>query len=197
LEFKKKHKKIIYKLEDFLNKYDFYLAGGTAIYYYLKHRESEDLDFFTNLEIDFIREANLFKNYKVSLIKSDTLYLIIDNIKISFFYYPYSLLFPKHKINNISVADLKDILLMKILAIIQRGNKKDFIDVYFILKNLELNKEDLFDLFIKKFGEYNKLIINKALLYFDGAENEIMPEMIKKVEWSDIKKYFLKEFVKI
>ncbi len=121
---------------------------------------------------------------------------MIDKVKTSFFYYPYPLLFPLNKINDIYIADLKDTLLMKILAIIQRGSKKDFIDVYFIMNELKLKKSELLKLFNLKYGNYNILIIYKVLIYFDDAENELMPEMIKKVDWNEVKNFFLKEFCK-
>lgn len=197
MKLKESHKKVIEKIEDFLLNYKFYLAGGTAIYYYLNHRESEDLDFFTNYEVNFIKEQFRFKDYRIDLIKNDTLYINIENIKISLFYYPYPLIYPLKKINNIYIADLKDILLMKIIAIIQRGSKKDFIDVYFILKELNINLEQLIDLFKQKYGNYNKTILLKALVYFDDADNEIMPNMIKKINWGEIKKFFIKEFTNI
>lgn len=197
MELNESHRKAIEKIEDFLLKYKFYLAGGTAIYYYLNHRESEDLDFFSNYEINFINEQYRFKDYRIDLIKNDTLYINIKNIKISLFYYPYPLLYQLNKINNIYIADLKDILLMKTIAIIQRGSKKDFIDVYFILKELNINFEGLLDLFKQKYGNYNKTVLLKALVYFDDAENEIMPNMIKKIKWEEIKKFFIKEFTNI
>ncbi|MGB9749943.1 MAG: nucleotidyl transferase AbiEii/AbiGii toxin family protein [Caldisericia bacterium] len=151
MELNRNHKNIISKIENFINDNNFYLAGGTAVYYYLKHRKSEDLDFFTNSECDFTKKSNFLKDYEISLIKKDTLYLIINNVKLLFFYYPYSLLCQKNKINNIYIANLIDILLMKILALIQRGSKKDFIDIYFIIKEERIKKEELYPLFIKKF----------------------------------------------
>lgn len=194
MEFNKVHKNTISKIENFLIDKNFYLAGGTGIYYYLNHRKSNDLDFFTEQEIDFLKEISFFKNYEISLIKKDTLYLIINNVKISLFYYPYPLIFPKNKIDNLDIANLIDIFLMKLLAIVQRGSKKDFIDIYFIIHELKIDKEEIYSLFKKKYGEFNKLILSKALVYFEDADKELMPKMIKKVKWEDIKKFFIKEF---
>ena len=52
---------------------------------------------------------------------------------------------------------------MKVLSIIQRGSRKDFTDVYFILQKIEIGPEDLVTLFQQKYGAYNELILYKAL----------------------------------
>ncbi|MEN3045118.1 MAG: nucleotidyl transferase AbiEii/AbiGii toxin family protein, partial [Candidatus Hydrothermales bacterium] len=56
----KKHKIVVIRIKDILDK-GFYLAGGTAIYYYLNHRYSIDLDFFINEKIDFRELHQLFQ----------------------------------------------------------------------------------------------------------------------------------------
>jgi len=83
---------------------------------------------------------------------------------------------------------------MKINAIIKRGSKRDFIDVFFIMKELSLSAEDCIRLFNKKFGDYNPLIIYKAMSYFKDADEEPELKMIKKIDWEEIKKFFRKEF---
>ncbi len=80
---------------------------------------------------------------------------------------------------------------------IGRGSRKDFIDIYFIMKEMGLDSEDVLELFQRKFGKYNTLIIKKALTYFEDAEKEPEIELIKKINWEDIKKFFIKEFGKI
>ena len=89
----------------------------------------------------------------------------------------------------IELASLKDILAMKTSAILQRGSKKDFVDVYFILKELKINCEQLIRIFQQKYGNFNPLIIKKALIYFEDADKEGELKMIKKISWDKIKKY--------
>ena len=74
-----------------------------------------------------------------------------------------------------------------------RGSKKDFIDLYFILKKYSLNK--LFNNLEEKYPgtDFNRIYILKSLVYFADAENQPMQKMHKKVSWPKIKKTFTKQ----
>ncbi|MGC8928769.1 MAG: nucleotidyl transferase AbiEii/AbiGii toxin family protein, partial [Myxococcota bacterium] len=126
-------------------------------------------------------------------ISKKTIHSIIEDVNISFFYFPYPLLKPLIDFDNIKIADLEDILCMKVNAIIGRGSRKDFIDVYFIMKSLNIKLDDLFRLFQKKFGDYNTLIIKKAIIYFEDAENEPKFPLLKDVKWEKVKAFFIKK----
>ena len=191
------HKKAIDEILEFINNGNFYLSEGTGVYYYLEHRESIDLDFFTSLKFNFLKYQSLFKKYKVLFFSEDTIHTEIKGINMSFFYYPYPLLKPLNYIDEIPVASLEDILCMKTNAIVGRGSKRDFIDVFFIMKNLKLNAEECIEIFREKFGNYNPLIIYKAMNYFKDADKEPEVKMIKEVDWEEIKKFFRKEFSEI
>ena len=82
---------------------------------------------------------------------------------------------------------------MKLEAISSRGSKKDFIDLYFILEQLSLEK--LLKLFDRKYKgiNYNKMHLLKSLAYFKEAEEEPMPKMIKNISWKNIKEDILKK----
>jgi hypothetical protein len=186
----------IYKLPILKN---FYLAGGTALAFLLNHRASFDLDLFTSKKniIKKVKEE-ILKIGKVKIIVEDenTLILNFNNTRLSFFYYPYPLLFKPKKINGVKLADERDISAMKISAISGRGSKKDFIDIYFLLK--KYNLDYLLKIFEKKFKKvkYNKIHILKSLVYFKDAEKEPMPKMIKKVGWQEVKKRISAEVMK-
>lgn len=192
----KKHKKAIVKIKDVLDK-GFYLAGGTALFYYLNHRHSIDLDFFINKKIDFREFAPFLQQEKIKLLSKDTIHAVVENVNISLFQYLYPLLKPLKSFEIIHLASLEDILCMKVNAIIQRGSRKDFTDVYFIMKSLRLKSEDVISLFIQKYGKYDELVIKKGLTYFEDAEKEPEFSMIRKVRWSNVKDFFIKEFAKI
>ncbi len=113
------------------------------------------------------------------------------------FIYLYPLLKPFLHLNSLKLASLEDILCMKINAIILRGSTKDFIDVYFIMKNLKIKSDEVIKLFVKKFGKYEELVIKKALTYFEDAEREPEIPIFKNVKWNAIKNFFIKEFAKI
>jgi len=196
MELKNEHRSAIEKIENFIDEGEFYLAGGTAVYYYLKHRESIDLDFFTKKNFDFRDFKKIFENFNVLFLSKDTVHLEIDEIKFSFFYYPYELLKPLLKFDIIKIASLEDILCMKVLAIIQRGSKKDFVDAYFIMNEIKIKPQQLIEMFSKKYGKINSLIIHKALTFFEDADKELELKMIKKVSWNEIKKFFIENFGK-
>jgi hypothetical protein len=196
MELKNGHRSAIEKIKNFIDEGEFYLAGGTAVYYYLKHRESIDLVFFTKKNFDFRDFKKIFENFNVLSLSKDTVHLEIDEIKFSFFYYPYELLKPLLKFDIIKIASLEDILCMKVLAIIQRGSKKDFVDAYFIMNEIKIKPQQLIEMFSKKYGKINSLIIHKALTFFEDADKELELKMIKKVSWNEIKKFFIENFGK-
>lgn len=184
------HRTAVNMVLDFITKGDFYLAGGTAVFYYLNHRESLDLGFLTEKKIDFKKLKSLFDKFKVSYFTADTIHIEVKGVKCSFFYYPYPLLNPLKEIEVIRVASLDDIACMKLLAIIQRGSKKDFIDLYFIMNTCDVMPETLKALFIKKYGNFNPLVIHKAITFFEDADKEPEPKMLKPVVWKDVKAFF-------
>jgi hypothetical protein len=98
---------------------------------------------------------------------------------------------------GVKVASLEDIALMKMAAIIGRGSKKDFIDIYFILKN-GVSLPKLLQLSRKKFSHVRDVAIQalQALVYFDDAESEPMPRMSLPIEWKEVKSFFIKEITK-
>lgn len=168
----------------------FYLAGGTALAIQIGHRKSIDLDFFSKEEFsvpDF--KSRLSKIGKFSLDHEDdqTLSGSLDAVKISFFHYDYDQLFPLVNFIGTKLADERDIAAMKIDTISSRGSKKDFVDIYFLLKKYSF--AEILDIFSKKYSriKYNKLHILKSLVYFADAESDPMPEMLIKTSWKEIK----------
>lgn len=89
--------------------------------------------------------------------------------------------------DNIFIAGIPDIAAMKIEAIGSRGSYKDFIDIYFILKEFSL--EEVFNFVEEKFKniDYSKAHILKSLIYFDDVKNSVFPEMIEETNWEEIK----------
>ncbi len=156
----------------------FYLAGGTSLALQLGHRDSIDFDFFTPGNID---TSNLYREIERvfsghSLLKTqdekDTLSLIIDNeIRLSFFGYPYALLSDLIIMDNISLASILDIGCMKLSAITSRSTLKDYVDLYFILKVITL--DDLIAGCKQKFPTLDEALVLKSLVY--TADIEIEP----------------------
>lgn len=196
-----KIEKVLTKLSKLDLLKNFYLAGGTGLALEIGHRKSYDLDFFTQKRFSSnLLKSNISKFFKVYIVEEDqdTLILNVNNVKISFFKYDYPVLFKFRKFNGIKIADPRDIGCMKISAISSRGTKRDFIDLYFICKNIT-PLEKLLNLFQKKYKrvKYNPMHILKSLIYFKDAEDEPMPKMIIKVKWSDVKNFFVEEVKKL
>lgn len=169
---------------------DFYLAGGTALALQLGHRGSIDLDWFSqqkfsNLEIE--KTISGLGQFEVTGESEGAIHGSLDNVRVSFFHYDYKQLFPCIRFENINIADERDIAAMKISAVSQRASKKDFIDIYFLLGKYRLS--ELIDFFEQKFSgiKYNKLHILKSLAYFEDAEDDPMPIMIKPINWESAK----------
>ncbi len=170
----------------------FYLAGGTALALQLNHRESIDFDFFSASEFDSgIIAKQLSEIGKIEVLSSEprTFVCILAAVKISFFHYPYENLSPPEDLNGIAIAGLSDIACMKLVAVAQRGTKKDFIDVYELIGS-GMNLTAQFEALERKFSSvsYNKLTILKSLAYFVDAEDDAMPKMLKPYGWAEVKR---------
>jgi len=181
-----------------------YLAGGTALAIHLRHRYSYDFDFFTsknfNENILVQRLKELFPNFILEKKERGTILGYLGKTRFSLFFYKHPLLFKTHKFLDINIADIKDIAAMKIAAIADRGTKRDFIDLYFILNEAKImTLEKSLKLYDKKFKvlSQNKLHILKSLVYFDDAENEPMPMMIRDIEWGKIKEVIVDKVKKL
>jgi len=191
-----KTKSLLFQLEpDNLPKGS-YLGGGTAIALQMGHRRSADLDFFTPSEFMEIQwEEKLKKELSFKLLKRDwqTLIGTVNEVKISIFGYRYRLIRSSEKLRHVSVASLPDLAAMKFETLIDRGTKRDFIDIYFLAQKFTLRK--MFEYYQEKYAllEEREIMLKKALIYFKDADQEEMPEMLRQTDWGKIKKWFLNE----
>ncbi len=171
---------------------DFYLAGGTAAAIQLGHRISVDLDLFTKEDFEPAKlqkrladDGIVLENFAPDV---GTINATYRNTKISFFTYPYDLVEPLIDHEGAKLASLVDIGLMKLTAIASRGNKKDFIDLVMIIK--EVGIEKLAKDFKRKYpvNEMDIYHYSKSLTYFDDADKDPDPVMLISMNWEDIKK---------
>ena len=176
---------------------------------------------FSTLEL----KKHLSKLGRIKILGEDknTLHLKLNQTLLSFLTYPYLLLKPLNSFNidlarlpqkqitastrresliyqtrkssKIKISSLIDVLCTKLDTISSRGSKKDFIDLYFALKNKKFTLPQLFKSFQKKYKgiDYSQLHLLKGLNYFADAQAENMPKMLKKTSWPEIKKYIQKE----
>ncbi len=167
----------------------FYLVGGTALALQLGHRFSIDLDLFTHLPFD---KQQLFdglkKDYNIEIELTNNVISIgyINDVKIDLVTVRYTPQYPMHLIEGVRMLDIKDIAAMKLNAITQRGNKKDFYDVYFLFKKIPL--ADMLRDFEVKFQTQNTYQVVKSLTYFADADEFNDPIVFdKNLTWSKIK----------
>jgi len=177
-----------------------YMAGGTGLALQINHRFSFDFDFFTankfDTEILVQRIKELIPEFELEKKEWRTILGKIRSTRFSLFYYAYPLLFGTQKFLGIDIADIKDIAPMKIAAISDRGSKKDFIDLYFIIKiEKKLSLEECLELYDEKFKSLkeNKVHVLKSLTYFEDADKQSGLKMIKKADWKEVKKFFQRE----
>lgn len=164
------------------------LVGGTALALQLGHRRSVDLDIFGTIpgESDEIQDI-LRENHEVTIVKeSKNIHIyLIDGIKVDIVNYKYTWIDNPVTNDGICLAGIKDIAAMKVAAIIGRGTKKDFIDLYFLLKRYSL--QEILDLYLQKYPDGSLFIAIKSLSYFEDAEPDPMPLMFEEDDWADVK----------
>jgi hypothetical protein len=174
----------------------FYLAGGTALALQLGHRISKDLDWFSSsaqlkkAERDKIRRILERTGTFVVTGEQDTmLFTQLMEAEVSFIYQHHPLIQPTVDLGGLALASPTDIGLMKLAAIKDRGTRRDFIDLYCLRQVITL--EQLIDLTEIKYMDRPdfSLILARALAYFEDAEQQPMPNMLKRVRWADVKRY--------
>lgn len=175
-----------------------YLAGGTALALQVGHRQSVDLDFFIKQKKFLLEELlNNFSaaDWQTQVARADTIYGRLLGAKVSFI--AYTFFTPQEKFHHygaVRVLDKKDIAVMKLIAISQRGKKRDFFDLYWYAKNCEPLEAVLMrlpDQYLTVTHNYYHLI--KSLAYFADAEADPMPRLFFKATWPEVKIFFMAE----
>ena len=171
----------------------FYLAGGTALALRLGHRKSIDLDFFSEQTVDenmLLAKVQILPGFSLVAKEPQTLHCHIHRVKVSFIGHPYPMLAPASIFSGVSVADPIDIACMKLNAIASRGTKRDFIDLYEVVKREGLDA--LLADFQRKFAQanFNLVHVLKSLVYFADAEKDPSPDMLTPLSWEQVKEYF-------
>jgi hypothetical protein len=157
------------------------------------HRRSVDLDWFG---AGYLDDPMLFAHeliragirLDIGNVQPGTLHAVASGVRVSFFDYPYPLLGPPEQIGGIDglVAALPDLSAMKLLAVIQRGTRKDFVDVHALLSEFTL--AEMIDHFCRKFAVSDPSRLIYSLTYFDEADKEPMPQMLVAIDWSTIQR---------
>lgn len=173
---------------------EFTLVGGTSLALQIGHRNSIDIDLFGDCELNELEITTfLDKLGRVKILKKSRNILIysVNGIKVDFVNYPYPLLKSPILEGKIRLASKEDIGAMKLNEIAGRGSKKDFIDLFFLLKEFPLKK--LMEYFRLKYPDGSDFLVMKSLTFFDDAESDDMPYMLKEISWETVKSEILKK----
>ena len=202
-----KRYKLLKSITETVSISEYYMIGGTALSLQLGLRESFDFDFCVpsqfNNEI-LLEELEKIGEIKIKQNQKGTCDVILDGVQISFFYYPNKVInefVNTTEMPKLKIASIIDIAIMKVVAIGGRGAKKDFFDLYNIIKKCNISKEELARGLVQKCGEKTNYVnIIMGLSYFEDAEQEILPKTFVDYNWEEIKEFFInfqKEFQKV
>lgn len=191
-------------LDEFRNDHflrsNFYFTGGTALsFFYLQHRLSLDLDFFSEKIFDsqiILEKLHLWRQkheFGLELKTTENLHAFNltfksnKKLKVDFAYYPYKRLEKSKEVEGLPVDSLLDIAVNKFLTISQREDIKDFVDLYFLFR--EFTVWDLAKGVEVKFGmETDPLLWGSNFLKVE--EFEFLPKMLVSLELKDLKEFF-------
>ena len=193
-------RKVFDKLS-FLNR-DFYLAGGTALALQIGHRTSLDFDFYSDRHFDasdlYDKLEEVFREHVSQTAREkDTLFVRINNVDCSFFWYGHKLIEKPVIIEGIPVASFEDVAAMKLIAVSRRPAKRDYVDIYFLFQ--KFNLKEIFALAKRKYPDINLYYSLRALTYFDDVdESDKRPVKIfdKDFSWEKAKKKIFEEVKK-
>ncbi|MFA6602058.1 MAG: nucleotidyl transferase AbiEii/AbiGii toxin family protein [Candidatus Paceibacterota bacterium] len=176
-----------------------YLAGGTALALQAGNRTSVDLDFFTT-KSKFLADAVIGNftgnnNWHADSEEDNTIYGKLLGAKVSFIAYPFFV--PKQDFltyGTVKILRPLDIAVMKVIAVSQRGRKRDFFDLYWCAHHLEpLDKilPRLKEQYPSVAHDYHHII--KSLAYFEDAESDPPLMLHFDVSWEQVKAFFISE----
>ena len=165
------------------------LVGGTALALQYGHRQSIDLDFFGILPEDKEELVEMTKRVGNVLVTNRSkmiLQTVINQIKVDFVDYSrYKWIDEPVMGDGFVLASDKDIAAMKVNAIIGRGTRKDFIDLYVLLQHYSLL--EIMAFYKQKYPEFSEYRALLSMTYFEDAEMQDMPKMFIDTSWDTMK----------
>ncbi len=164
------------------------LVGGTALALQIGHRKSIDLDFFGRMDItpiEFRQTLEAFGEVSLRNASGRIRQFLVCGVQVDFVDYAYPWLDQEISFDGLRLAACSDIAAMKLSAITNRGTKKDFIDMAFLLERFSLS--EMLDFYKRKFSDGASFPVLKSLVFFDDAEEDPLPNMLHAVDWDSAK----------
>ena len=174
----------------------FYMVGGTAIALHIGHRRSIEFDLFTYNQINKLRiKGKLVKIpfNKIPIFEDfDQLHLLINDVKITFFSFPFVVKHPLKIDSNISIPTLLSLAAMKAFALGRRAKWKDYVDLYFILHDY-YSMQDICKAAGEIFGEQfsEKLFRQPLAFHKDIDYSEPVEFIVTPVPDDEIKNFLI------
>jgi hypothetical protein len=177
-----------------------YLAGGAAAGLQIGHRRSNDFDWFTP---NTIKPATLLKRLEATRLSIEvtqndegTFLGYVEGVKFSVFRYRYPLVAALVPVDGANLASLQDIAAMKLVAVVQRAEKRDYVDLHALLTERKITLGVMFRALVQKAPQLDPAVAYRALGYFVDAEKTKMPRMLNATTWEKIKADLTREVSK-
>jgi hypothetical protein len=177
---------------------DLLLVGGTSLALQIGHRISIDIDLFGKVEMNTIELNKILSSYGeiVKIQQTNNIHIFtLNGVKTDIVNYSYPWIREHVSSGGLRLASKEDIAAMKLSAITGRGTKKDFVDLYFLLRYFTLS--DMMSFYQEKYADGSIFMVLRSLSYFDDAEEDPMPRMLIKSGWEKIKTKITEEIKKI
>ncbi len=188
---------------------NFYLTGGTALAgYYLFHRYSEDLDFFSEKEIDSLNLDVTLKHIKEAL-KADVIdfqqsynrnlfffHFGNDILKTEFTFFPFPTIEKATLHDGVSIDSILDIAVNKLFTIYQRTAARDYIDLYAICGKEHFLVSDLIKKARIKF-DWHIDPLQLGTQFLNAANVKDYPRMVKDIPAQEWLEFFIEEAKKL
>jgi hypothetical protein len=176
----------------------FNLAGGTSLALQIGHRISIDLDLFGVRPFEKEEILELVSGlgaYHLIHQTKNILVFNIEGVKVDFVNYKYPLLQEVRLEEGIRLLSLPDICAMKLSAITGRGRKRDFVDLFFLMKRYSL--QELLAFYNAKYPDGAEFLVVRSLTYFEDADLDEDMLLFEEADWSTVKETIAKEVKKL
>lgn len=169
------------------------LVEGTSLALQYGHRSSVDLDLFGQINTSSETLLRTFGQWgEVEKLNSgDKIKCFrINNVKVDIVDYDCPWIDEVVTEDGLRLASPIDIAAMKIYAIENRGSRKDFIDMYFLLKHYSLS--EILQFYKRKYPEHSEFVALRSLTYFEDAETYGIPPIFAEMDWEELKRSIIK-----
>lgn len=170
----------------------FYLAGGTALAILFHHRQSGDVDFFSNFDFSASSLMELIQqdfDYQLLFSAPNTLKGSINNVNVDIIAHKYNYIKDPQIAEGLSILSKPDIIAMKLNLIATSGQRsKDFIDRYFLLEYYSV--KEMLAFYQVKYNQYSVSHVLKNLIHYEDVDLSDWPFLLKQptLKWDTVKK---------